>query len=493
MKIVKRGQEARDALKRGIDLACDCAKATIGPGGRNAVLGRIDLPPTITNDGVSVIRNIEAEDEIENQGVWIAKEACSVASGKAGDGTTTTAVLLQAIIGKCFDMLKDDGSLVSSKPNVTELMRQVNKAKEEIVAELEKEAKPVTESQIFDVAKSAGELDWIASIVTEMYSKIGKDGHVTLKEGVRTRYETFKGIELNAGYPSEYFITNDNQEAVIENPRILVTNQALDTNCVVDIITKLSEAKSNGLVLIAPDFSRDMISRLNTTKLKAGFSAISVKLPTFGNDDILMDVATLTGAKFLDRNLYTKTEDFIKAITVEALGTSDSAIIGQAKTTIIGGNGDTTERVKVIRQKMAETLSLFDKDALEKRLAYLSGGIATLYIGGASDFEKGYLKLKAENAVASVQRALEKGVVKGGGLALKEIGDRLVDNVLSDCVKEPYNQIQENAGGIEIGDNVIDAVAVTISSLESACSLASVALTTEVVTAFKNKKDDRQD
>lgn len=490
MRIIKTGAEAREALKRGIDLACNCAKTTLGPTGRNAVLGRIDIPPTITNDGVSVVRNVEAEDEIENQGVWIVKEACSVASNKAGDGTTTTAVLLQAIVEELFNKLKDDGSLVSKKPNVIELMKEVDAACIEIVTKLRASARPINEEEIKDVAMASGEFPWLAEIVMEIFKRVGKDGYVTIEEGFKTKYEVFKGIEIKAGYQSEYFITNDDRECVIDKPYILVTNQALDTPCLLNIIPKLVALEANGLIVVAPEFSRDLINRLNTTKVKTGFTAVALQLPTFGKDDILLDVATLTKAKFLDKNLYTKIEDFIEDITIANLGQSERAVIGEGKTVIIGGEGDTTERVAAVKALLETTQSAFDRDALEKRIAYLGGGIATLTIGGKSDFEKTYFKLKAENAIASVQNAMKEGVIKGGGLGLKELSG---DNILSNAIKAPYNQIQENAGGLEIPDTVLDAVAITISSLESACSIAGRVLTTEVVIAFKNKKDESKD
>lgn len=490
MKVIQTGQEARDSLKRGIDIACNCAKVTLGQAGRNAVLGRIDIPPTITNDGVSVVRNVEVEDEIENQGVWMVKEACSFASRKAKDGTTTTAVLIQSIINDLFEMLKDDGSLVAKKVNVMALMKEVDKAKDEIIEALEARSRNLMPEEIYNVALVAGEFEWLAKIVADIYSKIGKDGYVTIKEGNKTSYETFNGIEFDSGYPSEYFINNDEQQCVIKSPAILVTNQSLDASCVQDIIPKLVELESKGLILIAPEFSRDLLNRLNTTKLKTEFSAVCLKLPTFDKDDILKDIATLTKAKFLDKNTYTKISDFIADIKLDSLGTSDEVVISADSTLIIGGKGDTSERVKLIKEKMEETTSMFDKDRLEKRLAYLSGGVATLTIGGDSDFEKGYFKLKAENAVNSVQNALMEGVVEGGGKALLLVSEELPTNVLSNAIKAPYKQIQTNSGGCEIGDNVIDPVLNTMSSLRSAVSIAGRVLTTEVVIAFKNESKD---
>lgn len=494
MKKIKTGQDARDALKRGIDLACDAIKVTLGPNGRNAVLGRIDIPPTITNDGVSVARNIEATDEIENQGVWIVKEACSVASGKAGDGTTTTAVLLQAIVGKLFDELKDNGSLVSKVPNVMDLMKQVDAACKEVLEYLEANSRPISEDEIKNVALVAGEFEWLANIVTDIFKKIGKDGHVTIEEGIKTSYETYKGVELNTGYHSEYYINTEDDECVLEKPLIYVTNQPLDnyiSEAIAGLVTtEMTEEENRGIIIIAPDFSRDLLNRLVTTKVKGNVSIVALKLPTFDKDDILVDVATLAKAKFLDKNAYTKIEDYIADFNLASGGSVDSAIISKNKTILIGGEGDCTDRIASIRAKLEETLSLFDKDSLEKRIAYLSGGIATLTIGGDSDFERIYFKLKAENACNSVQKALRGGVVPGGGLALIGASNKL-NNILTMCIREPYEQIQRNAGGsLDIPVTVLDPLLVTQSALKSACSLAARVLTTEVVTAFANKKED---
>lgn len=487
------GQEARDALKRGIDISARAISTTLGPTGRNAVLGRLDLPPVITNDGATIARNIELEDEIENQGAWIVKEATAMADKKGGDGTTTATVILQKIVNILFELLKDDGSLVTKKVDAIKLKKDVDIWCDKVCEKLREKARPVIDSDILKVAKVSAEYDWLAQMIADIYSKTGKDGFINIEESVKTGYEIFKGIELTGGYHSEYYINNENRECIINSPHILITNQKLDIQAVIPLVDSLVSRKIMEVVIIAPEFTRDLLNRLVTTKVKAGFTAVALKLPTFDKDDILVDIATLTKATFIDKNTYPTYEDLLKAITFESLGTAERAIIGEGKSVIIGGEGDTTERVKAIRKLHSESQSEFDKNTYEKRIAYLSGGIAVLKIGGESDTEKNYFKLKAEDAINAVQVALQEGVVKGGGLALKEIADELPKNILTEAIKAPYNQIQENAGGsLEIGDDIIDPVKITISSLRSACSLAGMVVTTETVTAFKQEEPPKQ-
>lgn len=494
MKIIKHGHEARKALKTGLDKVADCVKVTLGPSGRNAVLGRQGISPLFTNDGVSIARNIELEDEIEELGAMMVKEASTLADIKGGDGTTTTTVLLQAITTEVFKKLEDNGSLVAKKVDTIKLKKEIDAACELVSAKLREKAKPITKKDIYDVALVSVEYDWLAKIVTEVFEKVGKDGYVTVEEGVRTEYEVYNGLEIPAGWSSEYFINNDNRECVIGNAHILVTNQRLENPLdVVPVISELTEKNIKELVIIAPEFSRDLLNRLVTTKLNAGVSVVALKLPTFDKDDVLIDIATLTEAKFLDKNTFAKYDDFKKELTSFSLGKVEKAVIGEGKTVFIGGKGNTKNRVKELKKQYEESLSEFDKDKIEKRIAYLSGGIAIIKIGGDSDSEKTYYKLKLEDAVNAVQKALKDGVVRGGGLALKEISEELEPNILSEALRAPYEQIQLNSGGMEIGERVFDPVAVTESSLKSACSLAGMLITTEVAVAYKNKKEDESE
>jgi len=493
-KIILKGQEAREALKRGVDLVADCVKLTLGPSGRNAVLGRRNVTPIITNDGVTIAHNIEANDEIEQQGVLIVREAAQLTDSNAGDGTTTTTVLLQAITNQLFAMIKDDGSLVRNKINTIDLKKKLDIWCENVCDELKKISRPITNDDIYNVAIISAEYDWIAKIITDIFIQIGKDGYVSVEEGVKNEYHVFKGMELNAGYPSEYFINNDKRQCVVEKPNILVTNQQLEISALLPLVEEMSSKNMTEVLIVAPDFTRDLLNRLNTTKLKTGLSIVALKLPTLGKDDILIDLCSLTNAKFLDKNIYTKYEDLVKDINLSSLGNAERAIIGDNKTVIIGGNGDVSERVNEVKKILSSTESIFDRDTLEKRIAYLSGGLAVIKISAQSEFEKSYFKLKMEDAVNAVQVALKDGVVKGGGLALKDIATRLNSGTgFDECLLAPYNQIKENCGKeIDVPDTVIDPVKITISALKSACSLAGMLLTTEIAIAYKKEDEMKQ-
>lgn len=494
MKIIKFGKEAREALRIGVNIAADCVRATLGPAGRNAVLGRHGITPDITNDGVTIAQNVEVSDETQQLGVMAVKEASMLADLKGGDGTTTATVLLQAIVNETFSRLSNDGSLLEDKSiNPIVLKKEVDAACEKVVAELKKASRPITSDEIYKVAYVSGEYEWIAKMVAEVYEKIGKDGYVTIEEGVKSEYEIYNGIEINAGYHSEYFINNDKRQCVLNVPRLLITNQKLNIHIVLPLIDQMSKAGLSDLIMIAPDFDRDLLNRLNTTKLKApNTNFVAIRLPTYDKDDSLIDIATLSGAKFIDHKVYPTIDELSKDVRLENLGKVDQAVIGDGRSAFIGGNGDCRKRVEDLRKEYERTKSIFDKNKLEQRIAFLSGGVALIKIGAESDTERLYFKRKMEDAVNAAQLALREGVVKGGGLALKEISESMPENILTKSLKRPYEQIQENAGGLlEISDDVIDPVAITISSLQAACSLAGMLLTTEVTIAIKSEDKSR--
>lgn len=490
MKTIKFGKDARDALKRGVDLAADCVRVTLGPSGRNAVIGRYGITPDITNDGVTIAQNIEASDETENLGVMAVKEASMLADTKGGDGTTTATVLLQAIVKETFDKLSDDGSLIRNKVNPISLKKQVDIACAAVVAELRTRARPITIKEIYNVALVSGEYEWIAKMVSDIYEKIGPDGYVSIEEGVKNEYEVYNGIELNAGYTSEYFINNtEKRQCILENPYILVTNQKLNINAIMSLLDEMATKNVLNLIMIAPDFDRDLLNRLNTTKLKAPLTNwMAIKLPTYDKDDILIDAATFAGAKFIDHKAYASFDDLTKDIKLDNLGKVDKSIMSDAHTAFIGGTGKTKDRLEELKKLRAKTKSIFEKTKLEQRIAFLSGGIAIIRIGAESDTERLYFKRKMEDAVNAAQLALQEGVVKGGGITLRDIAKKLEPNILTNPLKRPYEQINENAGEtIIVSDKIIDPVAVVISSLEAACSLAGMLLTTEVTIAVKEE------
>ena len=485
MKIIKFGQEARDSLKKGIDMVARCVSITLGPSGRNAVLGRQYVTPIITNDGVTIAHNIEVEDEVEQSGVMIAKEAAQLTDLGANDGTTTTIVLLKAITDSLFDKIKDDGSLVKNKINVVELKKDLDSWCEKICVELKNISRPITSNDIYNVALVSGEYDWVAKLVADVYEKIGIDGYVTIEEAAITSFETFKGIEINSGYPSEYFINTKNGECIIENPNILVTNKELGIADIMPLVGKMSTNSEDNIIIVAPSFSSDILNRFNTTKVKTGLSLVAIKQANYDGNESLLDIASLVDATFIDERLGDQVLEW------GFLGKAEKAIITSGKTVLIGGKGNTEERIGKLKQTLKNTESIFDKETLKKRIAYLSGGIAIVKVGAESQFEKTYFKLKVEDAIGAVKSALVDGVVVGGGLALKTVSEKLPENILTIPILSPFNQIQQNAGGkLDILDNVIDPVKTTISALKSAVSLAGMLITTEVAVAYKNEKKD---
>lgn len=494
MKIIQRGQPARDALQRGINLVADCVKVTLGPTGRNAVIGKLDIPPDITNDGVTIARNIEAEDETEQLGVMAMKEALSITDNTAGDGTTTTSVLLQKIVETLFEQLKDDGSLITKRVDAMKLSKELDSLCEQVVAKLTERARVIGNDDIFNVALVSAEYEWLAKMITEVFEKVGVDGFVDLEEGVKTESEVYPGIEIHSGVPSDYFFDENTRQTVLLDPYILVTNQKLELLPIANLLESLPkdsiEKKAISIILIAPEFTLDLVKRMIATKIQFGVSIIPIKLPTFDKDDVLVDIATLTEATFLDKNMFLKGEDFIKATNFGQLGQVKKAIITSEKTILIGGDGDTTARIADIKALREKTESPFDKHRMDERIAHLSGGFAKIRIGGRSDTEKKYYKLKAEDAINAVRGAMKSGVVKGGGLALMEIADELGETILTPALYAPYLQIQENAGHLEIGDNVLDPVQTTIAALQTACSLAGKIITTEVTIAFKHERPE---
>lgn len=489
MKILKLGKDARDAIKRGIDLVASHTNPTLGPSGRASLLGRIDLPPRLADDAVSIVMNIESEDETEQMGVMLMREALMTQSKNIKDTTATTMNLSQSVTNAVFEKLKDEDVLVKSNVNTIDLYKELNATCELIVAELSKNARPMTTEEIYDVALSAGSYEWIARLVTDVFTIIGKDGYVSIEEGLTTSFEILNGMDIKSGYHSEYYINNDDKECVLDNPYVLVTNQRLDTEAIKRVIGILLPKDIKSAIFIAPDFTPETLVSMVKTHENGQFTPVALKLPTFDKDDILIDIATLTGANLLDRKIHTSYDSFLTEITLSNLGTVNKAIICDNKSKLIGGLGNVTSRIQEIKAVFDKTDSAFDKDVLSKRIAALAGAVAYIKVGGVSDFEKEYSKLKIENAVGSVQNALKGNVVKGGGVALKEVADGLPINILSEAIKSPYKQIQVNNGEpFVISDKVIDPLINVIGALRTACSIAGRLLLIESTIAFKLDK-----
>ena len=493
-KILKYSHDARTALKRGVDLVAQYTNPTLGPAGRAVVIGRIDLPPRLADDAVSIAMNVESDDPSIQDGVMLMREMAMNTSKKIKDSTATTMCLSQAITDAVFKQLEDDGSLIKSKKkNTIQLKKELDTIRDEIIKEINSSmTRKASTEDIYNVALSAGSYEWIAELVRDVFSKIGENGYVEIKEGLKTDYEITTGLTIPAGFHSEYCINNDDNQCVALAPKIYVTNQPVES--VTHILPLIESLTKEGLIIIAPNFSRDVLARINTTILKTGVMIVAIKLPTHDKDDVLNDIAAATNATFSDRKLYPSYDEFEKNVKASMLGQVDKAIITSSETKFIGANGDVSLRVADIKKKIDTTESFFDKDILEKRLASLTGGTAIITVGGDTDFEKGYFKLKVENAVASVQNALRGGVVFGGGVTLKNVAENMRHHMLTEALKAPYNTIQENNGSpFIVPDNVIDAAMNTIGALNSACSIAGSLLLTEGLMSYKKDESKNKD
>lgn len=493
MKLYKLGQEARDYAKRGIDFVADHTKFTLGPAGRAALIGRQDMSPRLVDDAITIVMNLEHWDELVNAAVLMMKEALSLTSKEVGDATATTITLCQSIANAMYDELKDTGSLVKkNKTNSITLKKETDAIYEEVVKRLKEKSRPITKEEIYSVALTSGTYEWIAKIVADVYQIIGVTGHVKIESGPKTEYKVFNGIELSAGYHSEDFINGDERQCVLKNTKVFVTNQPLETEAIKKMVSVLFPLKVRSLVIVAPDFDKNALANMTVTHLEHDesqrFSAVGVKLPTYEKNDVLVDVATLAGCKFMDRSHFTSYNSFVEAIDTNSFGDIDEATLDESKTMLVGGHGDTTERVAELRSQHEKSTSIFDKDAIERRIGSLTGGIAVIYMKENADIEGNYFRLKLENAVNSVQNALKDGVVKGGGLALKEIAEEMESNIITKALKAPYEQIQTNNGEpFEVPADVFDPVINVIGALTSAGHIAGNMLLIESLSADKNE------
>lgn len=499
MKIIKHGQNARNAMKRGIDACAECTNPTLGPAGKAHFAGRIDLPPRIFDDAVSIVMNIELEDETEQAAVMLMREALMTQSKTMKDATATTMNLIHSLTKAVFEKLKvDDPLMGTSQINTVELHKEVKRVSEIVIEKLLARKRDMTKEDIYNVALSAGTYEWIAKLTAEIFEKIGKNGYVEIKEGLKTNYEILNGMDLKVGYHSEYYINNDKRECILERPLILVTNQRLDTEAIKRVIgvclekEKESEGKISykSAIFIAPDFTPESLAHMAYTQNTGHFSPVALKLPTFDKDDVLIDVCTITQANLLDRKVHTSYDDLLDEITFANLGVVEKAIIGEGKTKLIGGQGEVVERIKEIKDLFDKSESPFDKENYAKRIASLAGAVAYITVGGISEQDKGYYRLKIENAVGSVQNALNGGVIQGGGVELSMVANELDDEVYKKAFYSPFTQIQKNNGKpFDVPSSVIDPVTNIVNAVRIAAGFASTLLLIESSSVFKNKKE----
>ncbi len=510
------GEDARRKLQKGVDKLADTVKITLGPKGRNVLLERKYGAPLITNDGVTIAREIELEDPVENMGAALVREVATKTNDVAGDGTTTATLLAQIIINEGFKN-------VAAGANPMILKKGIQGAVDVAIEEIKKNSKEVsTKDAIANIASVSSADDKIGELIAEAMEKVGKDGVITVEEGksMGTNLEVVEGMQFDRGYLSAYMATDmEKMEAVLENPYILLTDKKI-TN-IQEILPLLEQIVQSGrkLVIIADDVEGEALATLVVNKLKGTFDCVAVKAPGFGDrrKAMMEDIAILTGGTVLAEELGYE----LKEATVDMLGTAATVKVDKDNTVIVGGNGDKEEieeRVASIRKQIEDTTSEFDKEKLQERLAKLTGGVAVIQVGAATETELKERKLRIEDALNATKAGVEDGIVPGGGVALVNAipavakyvktlsGDEKTGaTIIMRALEEPVRQIAENAGfegsvvvekvktgkpgtGFNayneeymdmIGAGIVDPAKVTKSALANAASASAMLLTTE--------------
>ena len=517
-------EEARRALGRGVDALANAVKVTLGPKGRNVVLDKKFGAPTITNDGVTIARDIELEDPFENMGAQLVKEVATKTNDIAGDGTTTATLLAQAMI---HEGMKN----VAAGANPMIIKKGIDKAVTALVDEIKAKSQKVEgQADIAQVATISSANEETGSLIAEAMEKVGKDGVITVEESktMRTNLSVKEGMQFDRGYISPYLVTDtDKMEAALDDPYILITDRKI--SAINDILPILEQVVKSGkqLAIIAEDVDGEALTTIVVNKLRGTFKALAVKAPGFGDrrKAMLQDIATLTGGTVISEELGRK----LDSVTLADLGQAHKMVSTKDETTIIGGKGDKdaiAERVAQIKQQISQTTSDFDREKLQERLAKLSGGVAVIEIGAATEVEMKDKKYRIEDALNATRAAVEEGIVAGGGTTFLDIlpaldkleveGDEKVGvNIVKRAIEEPVRQIAQNAGlegsvvvenvkkaGTGIGFNalkneyvdmlkagIVDPAKVTRSALQNAASIASMVLTTETLVADKPEKE----
>lgn len=483
MKEIKFGKEARASLRRGINLAVDSVKITLGPKGFNVALARTSTSPEITNDGATILQQVHSNDETEQMGIEFAREAARLTETAAGDGTTTTTVLLGALVNECLDKIDKEGVLVKTKDQDAMAMRQeIDEACKEVCEFVKKNAKKISKKEdVLKVALTSVEDPKIAAIITDIFMEIGKDGSIVVEEGLtETESDTVKGMEIGSGALSDHFLDKNN-EAVIVNPHVLVTHETIDNvEQLVPIIQSLTLANISEVVIFAKEFDASVVKTLVQNFVDGIFTVIPVRSTVIDKKTQAEDLAALTGGKLV--------EDLATA-DVKDLGKCGKVVIKNDKTLFLSGTGDTTEHVAKLNEEAKKTKSLFDKEGLERRISALSGGMSVIKVGARSQTEREYLRRKVDDAVLAVKYAMQEGVVRGRGYAFKDASEALPDNILKNIILAPNKQLTLN-GISTVSDDIVDPLRVTITALQNACSVGGMIITTGATIAIK--KDEKQ-
>ena len=524
-KMIQFGEEARKAMQSGVDKLANTVKVTLGPKGRNVILDKKFGSPLITNDGVSIAREIELEDPYENMGAQFVKEVATKTNDVAGDGTTTATLLAQAIIR---EGLKN----VTAGANPILIRNGIKKAVDVAVEEIKNISKPVAgKEDIARVAAISAADEEIGTLISEAMEKVGNEGVITVEESksMGTELDVVEGMQFDRGYVSPYMATDtEKMEALLDNPLILITDKKISN--IQEILPILEQIVQNGrkLLIIAEDVEGEAMATLVVNKLRGTFNCVAVKAPGFGDrrKEMLQDIAILTGGEVISEELGRD----LKEVTLDMLGQAESVKVTKENTTIVNGKGEKSliqERIGQIKVQIEETSSEFDKEKLQERLAKLSGGVAVIKVGAATETELKERKLRIEDALADTKAAVEEGIVPGGGTAYvnvinkvaeltSEVADTQVGiNIIVKALEEPMRQIAINAGlegsviiekvkyseaGIGydalndkyvnmLQTGIVDPTKVTRSALQNAASVASTFLTTEAAVADIPQKE----
>ena len=519
-KEIKFAEDARAAMLRGVDVLADTVKVTLGPKGRNVVLEKSFGSPLITNDGVTIAKEIELEDHFENMGAKLVSEVASKTNDIAGDGTTTATVLTQAIVR---EGLKN----VTAGANPLGIRRGIELATKTAVEELHNISSVVDSKEaIAQVAAVSSGSEKVGQLIADAMEKVGNDGVITIEEskGIETELDVVEGMQFDRGYLSQYMVTdNDKMEAVLENPYILITDKKISN--IQDILPLLEQIlqQSRPLLIIADDVDGEALPTLVLNKIRGTFNVVAVKAPGFGDrrKAMLEDIAILTGGTVITDDLGLELKD----TTIENLGNASKVVVDKDNTTIVEGAGSKEAidaRVHLIKNQIGETTSDFDREKLQERLAKLAGGVAVIKVGAATETELKERKLRIEDALNATRAAVEEGIVSGGGVALLNVYNKVAElqeegdiqtgiNIVLRAMEEPMRQIAHNAGleGSVIVDRlkreelgtgfnaatgqwvnmieagIVDPTKVTRSALQNAASVAAMFLTTEAVITDK--------
>ncbi len=524
-KMIKFGEDSRRAMQLGVDKLADTVKVTLGPKGRNVVLDKKFGAPLITNDGVSIAREIELEDPYENMGAQLVKEVATKTNDVAGDGTTTATLLAQAIIR---EGLKN----VTAGANPILIRNGIRMAVDKAVDEIKKISKPVDgKEDIARVAAISAADEEVGKLISDAMEKVGNEGVITVEESksMGTELDVVEGMQFDRGYVSPYMATDtEKMEALLDNPLILITDKKISN--IQEILPILEQIVQNGkkLLIIAEDVEGEAMATLVVNKLRGTFNCVAVKAPGFGDrrKEMLQDIAILTGGEVISEELGRD----LKEVTLDMLGQAESVKVTKENTTIVNGKGEKSliqERIGQIKAQIEETSSEFDKEKLQERLAKLSGGVAVIKVGAATETELKERKLRIEDALAATKAAVEEGIVPGGGTAYVNVINKVAEltsevtdtqvgiNIIVKALEEPMRQIAINAGlegsviiekvkyseaGIGydalndkyvnmLQTGIVDPTKVTRSALQNAASVASTFLTTEAAVADIPQKE----